>query len=340
LRWVFHALRTNRAIWDSLTYAAAEAGSAGLVDSQTMLINPKSRYAGAHIILWDGFNSYIELAKMWPTLIARCRLLVVGRIYDQQAAYPPETLPLFADVVSPLDSTSSDLRGRAYRTAVVAAAIRSRLRWTRNAVLDFRRHQRLCGHRLIVFCGLLRPPEGVLIDFARGAEDEPLLRACSGLSSCDLSDRVSVYSLVASVYRAIERYVNSGASTAAKTGCAYALLNTLHRIGIIATIMNRDPGIFLSEYGKNPHIDPYDTPYYRHHLYLDFGSSRGPDAVYPRSIDLIRNRKNYIPLRFISTKESFINYLASTSAARFIELCERQSELVLARYHGQSADHS
>lgn len=318
---------------DSLHDAASRGGYASLIDSQTVLSNHKSLCVGAHVILWDGFNSFIELKEALPDLIDnRCRFLVVGRIYDQLTAYPPDTLPLFDEKLVPFDRTTGELRGHAYRAALVAAAIRTRFRWARNTVLDFTRHKRLCSSPLIVFCGLVRPPQSALTDYARGAEDQALFQACSGLSNCALGDRTSVYSLIASVYRAIERYITSGAPSAAKIGCAYALVNALHRIGTIASIIDRVPDIFLSEFGRNPHIDPYDTPYYSQHLYLDFGSSRGPDAVYPRSIDLMRNSKNHVSLRFVSTKDSFIKYLSSTSAAQFVELCERHSESAVARY--------
>jgi len=60
-----------------------------------------------------------------------------------------------------------ELRGQAYGATRVAANIRIRVRWVRNANVDFSRHNRLCGSPLIVFCGVIRCPQSVMINYTR-----------------------------------------------------------------------------------------------------------------------------------------------------------------------------
>lgn len=119
-------------------------------------------------------------------------------------------------------------------------------------------------------------------------------------------------SLIACVYRAIERYIKRGAPTAPKIGGAYALINVLHRIGTIASILHRVPDVFLSEFAE------IRTSTRMTHYIIDsafiaiFGGARGPDAIYPRSVDLMRNRKHCVSLRFVSTKDPLLEFLSST----------------------------
>ena len=116
---------------------------------------------------------------------------------------------------------------------------------------------------------------------------------------------------------------------------ASAQLNMLHRIGTLAALHRMTPDVFVSEYGFDRHIDPYDSIAYRGNLYLDFGSTRGVDPFYPRTVDLILSEKRFIGIRFLDLNDRLADYLARSDANGFLMQCERHAADILAMHrHG------
>jgi hypothetical protein len=83
--------------------------------------------------------------------------------------------------------------------------------------------------------------------------------------------------------------------------------------------------LLVNEYGLQAHLDPYDTAAYRNNLFIDFGSTRGPDPVYPRTVDLMVNNKPHKSLRLIAVDERFVDFLKSTDEVKFEAICHQHA---------------
>ena len=122
--------------------------------------------------------------------------------------------------------------------------------------------------------------------------------------------------------------------TPADLAALYAMLNVLHRMGTLAHLNAMTLKLFVNEYGLQPHFDPYDARGYCGNVFIDFGSTRGPDLVYPRTVDLWSNHKRSASLRFLPQSERLAPWLKSTDAPAFWALCEAQAHLSMSTLDG------
>jgi len=337
MRWTLTALRTNLDLLHRVTLKAAN-GRVILIDSPSAIARPRLLDTHVFVILWDGLHSYFAFVRALPHSVSPRSFdyVIVGSIHDLVTAYPTPPIPLFSKVLkTKLEKDNKPALSLSDTHRQAWLFCRTRLRRLRNSVYDRHRHLQLCGDPFIVFCGVIRPPRAVLKDLMSGVEDEQVLDRFSSLSSCSLTaPSHATKDLATELFTVLRGYVTRDPE---RIACAYAFANLLHRVLTITCIAEGTSRLFLSEFGRDKHIDPYDTLHYHQHLYLDFGSTRGPDVIYPRTIDLIQNQKRYLQLRLIDTETSFLMFLSATSGSEFVEICRHHAALALGEYSDLTA---
>jgi hypothetical protein len=322
MRWTVAAIRSNPSLRQSLlqvgkTSHLFDSTCLPLLGAQFMV--PQH----AHVVLWDGLNSLIELQQINGALANRLDLtyLHIGHFHEVAHAYPTSSRPLFDALPeyrpTPLIARDQgihvpwDIDLRSYAQGL----IRPYKNWRTSP----QQHQKLKQGGNIVFCGLVRPTVGVIENFFRDSGLFDLKSGLMQLVRVDWHEKLGeLERIVCGAYDAIQ---TAAYQTPTDWSSAYAVLSMLHRMGTLAHLEALTPHLIVNEYGFNPHFDPYDTPAYRANLFIDFGSTRGPDAVYPRTVDLSLNMKQYQSLRFLGDQCSLNFYLKNTSSAGFWELC-------------------
>lgn len=325
-RWAMAALTRAGQLSASLMAAIENHGSASVIDSITLLDKHTGLEPGMHIILWDGFNSYLELRHWRADLVGRSdiRYVVVGWLNDLNSSYPTPPIPLF----EPQDGLATDDAPALPSGFMFApwashlSRLRTAVRSHKNAISDFRRHRQLCSVRKLVFCGLLRPSRSILPSLMRDAADARIEAAFADLAACPLDNRGRLLGQVDRAYQLIQAFERS---TPERLAASYSLVSILHRVATISMVSSGDDNLFLSEFGRDRHFDPYDSTQYRQHLYLDFGSTRGVESIYPRTLDLQLHRKRCSSFRLIGSHAQFGAYLSSCSARQFLAQCEHHA---------------
>lgn len=327
LRWTIAALRMGGAarFAGHLRPSAAQL----LFDSTRVLAAPSHTPVplGAFIVLWDGLNSLIELQHARPDLRARSDLhyLYVGFLEDLRVAFPTGSQPLLPEHAP----AEAELR-RVHAPAWVAgrAHLQAALRPLKNSKQAPASHRSLRAGYKLVFCGLVRPTAAVLDGFFRGSEMPGLRAALAPLEGLDWRLAASQHALVAA-YEALRAARPCGASDLA---AAYSVASVLHRMGTLAVLHEQGAPLFVNEFGLQPHFDPYDAWAYGQHLFIDFGSTRGCDALYPRTLDLLAQHKRYAALRWVQPGQRMVARLADVDANAFIALCETHASQLLVQH--------
>lgn len=121
---------------------------------------------------------------------------------------------------------------------------------------------------------------------------------------------------------------------------AYSILNILHRLCVISILKGMHLPLFLNEYGISKHLDPYDALCYSQNLFIEFGSQRGVDLLYPRTVDLIRTRKKFTSLRLLGNEDKIVSFFSTVDAQSFVEICESQAQTVGEQFRFPEADAS
>lgn len=165
--------------------------------------------------------------------------------------------------------------------------------------------------------------------FFRGASLGALRKTLSHLEDFDWTGPLrTVRTAIASAYDACQ---DARPGLAADWAALYAVLGVLHRMGCLTELGALTAQLVVNEHGEHAHFDPYDTPAYKRNLFIDFGSVRGPDALYPRTVDLLLNAKSVEPLRFLMPQQRLAEMLPRTDGGGFVLLCEKQARQVMAR---------
>ena len=324
LRWSVAAMRSNQALQDSLS--STQTGDSYLVDSTSLLnadVNELTRIS--HVILWDGLNSLMELWQVSPLLKYRRDLvyLQVGHFVDVADAFPLNSMPLFSAATNEqlLGGNKSSLQVPVWIDMTIKA--REYLRPLKNRQSAPVKHGLLQQGGKIVFCGVICPNRSVLDSFFRGTTNSNLRRCLEPLEGLQWQGNLdAVREIVLRIYTRIQQ---EKAASAADWACLYSVLNVIHRIGTLAQVDAATPRLFVNEYGRTGHFDPYCARAYSRNLFLDFGSTRGPDAVYPRSVDILLNKKPYKSFRFLNPGHRLQSYLDSNSKEDFWNTCKIHS---------------
>ncbi len=319
LRWTVSALRFNGGLAQRL--AARSAGltvvdSTGLMRSGTPL--PPT---GACVVLWDGLNGLIELHHAIPALGQRTDLqyLYVGSFDDLKGGFPPSSEPLF-----PGQAPHELAPVSAPRWVDAVSTLRAWTRPIKNAHRSPAAHARLQAGGYLVFCGLVRPSAETMDGFFRGNTMHPLRQAMQPLVGLDwAADSGRTRERVAAAYAAVAAARCEGAADLA---AIYSMLNVMHRMATLCRLHAAGAPLLVNEFGVHPFFDPYDAHAYRRNLFIDFGSSRGNDLMYPRTMDLLSQRKACENLRFLPTGVRLVDFLADTDADAFLALCDSHAD--------------
>jgi hypothetical protein len=326
LRWTIAAIRSNPDLRDSLILKKDTNRATYLVDSRVMISKASFRApARTHVVLWDGLNSLIELWVAQPNLKYRDDLtyLYVGNFYEVTSNFPAGSMPLFSDTAN-----ASLLAGNGSSFPPlwvdVVSQTRSYLRPIKYWISAPIQHKLLKRGRKIAFCGVVRPDHSVLDSFFRGTALEGLRQVLSPLERLEWKGNINnVRELVLHSFSSLQE---ARPTSPASWACMYSVLNVIHRLSTLAQISALTPHLFINEYGKQKHFDPYDSKAYTNNMYVDFGSTRGPDAIYPRTVDLLINNKSYKSLRLFNHFNSLNLYLTSNTAEDFWRTCEMHAQ--------------
>lgn len=335
LRWTVAALRLNTALQSRLLATGAQTAGLWLTDSSWLIQHPGHAVPeGALVALWDGYNSLLELHAARPDL--RCRVdlhhLVVGHLADLSNEFPANASPLFPTMWPSPATQAIELRG-IWRVDTMST-LRAALRPWRNRQQAGASDKRLRGAPMVVFCGVVRLQANALRDILRGVST-PSLAISQWTDITELNWRDRTDALAPHFEDAWERLRLVSTSGPADVAALYALANVLMRMRTLGEIDRRTPHLFVNEFGVHRHLDPYDAAAYRQHLFIDFGSTRGPDLIYPRSLDLHLRHKRVHTVRLGTSSDFFLPQLQRTSGRDFLALCARHAtEAVQTLAHG------
>lgn len=315
LRWTVAALRSNAA----LVRAFAMTGRPTTLTDSVALHrpHPPSLESGAGVILWDGLNSLLEFWHDRPDLRSRTDLQYfhVGCFDELAQAYPNGSQSLFAGCLSPEPSRSADIPW--WFDVLAKARAQARVWQNLREAPDGHRQLRRGGH--LVFCGLVRPTEAVLTGMLRGSSLGRLLPALLTLTQLDW--RTSPDAVIGTLGPMYETLRQIDASNPADAAAIYALINVFQRLVTLSQLTQQTPSLLVNEFGQGAYLDPYNAVGYRRNLFLDFGSTRGPDLIYPRVVDLTLTRKPMFNIRYLAAGESLANRLRLTTADDFVREC-------------------
>lgn len=329
LRWAVAALRHNPQLRESL--AASGQAEVWLVES-TALISEGLRTpapANCHVVLWDGFNSLVELRLRRPDFITRAdiRYMYVGHFDDIDSAFPALSRPLFGKA-----SLASFLSEPAPQVGVPFwvdqwAHLRRLARPCVNRLRQPDKHARLLQGQQLVFCGVVRPTSMVLDAMYRGVSLDLLRNQLEAINGMDWQSNLATTR--EKVSTAWEQLRAATAQTHADCAFVFGIHNLLHRMGTLACLRHLQAPLFVNEFDVQTHFDPYDTLAYQGNLFIDFGSTRGIDDVYPRTLDMLTSGKACLPLRALHAGQTLQSHLASQSAPAFWQQCEADAQHAL-----------
>lgn len=331
-RWMVNALRGNEQLGESLR-ASAHNGRVMLIDSTKLIRRADAPPPGTHMVLWDGLNSLLELQEEGPVWLAQAHLVpvCVGMFPETCKGLLSGTLPLF-------DQQHLRLADGAGVAVPLSHSLRAwaqvGLRPLQNWRLAPDRHRLLKQGGQIVFCGLVQPSEHVLMGLLRGSQ----LAAQAGkvlplVHTAWLGQPHAVQQAMAPVLALLQQQLLNAAvpPEAADWACAYSLVNVMQRMAVLSVLSTRTTALFVNEYAKQQHLDPYDAVGYRRNVFIDFGSTRGPDAIYPRTADLLLNGKPPLSLRFLQPGQLLAAALAAWTPDSFWAMCVQQADAALAQ---------
>jgi hypothetical protein len=246
--------------------------------------------------------------------------------------FPVQATPLFpAHWPSPTDKPL-ELRGT-WRVDTLST-MRAALRPWRNRQQSEAADKLLRGSPRVVFCGVVRLQANGLKDLLRGVS-APALSISDWTDITELNWRDPADTFAPRFERAWERLRQVSPTVPADVAATYALANVLMRMRTLGEIDRLSPHLFVNEFGVHSHLDPYDASAYRQHLFIDFGSTRGPDLIYPRSLDLHLQRKRVHTVRIGAVSSHFLPTLQQTSARDFFALCaQHATDAVQSLSHG------
>jgi hypothetical protein len=312
LRWTFYALQANAELRHILR--ASESQSISVYDSLYLIHHNVNPAVGSCVVLWDGFNSYLELLRAFPVLSGRHDLTFayVGAFVEIAAALPPRSLKLFPDS----GSFSKQELAAPFRFKS-ALKLKTSLRGFKNYAGARARHRQLSDGGNLVFCGLVRPTKQVVANMLTNANLHSLQDSFEKLGECHWQkSSEDIHALVREMYL---RCQELDCSNAEDYSGIYATLNVCSRLFIVNALHAHGSKLFINEYGYQSNFDPYDVYVYRNNTYLDFGSSRGACHWYPRTMDMQATGKHFVALRMIQEQQSLRTHLDTHSEDDFID---------------------
>jgi hypothetical protein len=309
LRWAYYAMQANPALRQML-----QTGESNSVNDSTYLlqhqVNPP---VGSCVVLWDGFNSYLELLRERPDLTVRHDLTFayVGSFAEIAAALPQRSLRLF-----PNCGTFSKQALTVPLRFTASLKLKTSLRGIKNYTSARSRHRHLASGGNLAFCGLVRPTRQVLTNMLTSAKLLTLQEPFGNLGEQHWQGGPErIHALVRTIYRRCQQLQ----APSPEDYCGiYAALNVCSRLFIINALHADGIKVFINEYGFQSNFDPYDVYAYGNNTYLDFGSSRGACHWYPRTMDMQATGKHFVALRMIQEEQSLRSHLDANSEDDFV----------------------
>jgi hypothetical protein len=310
LRWVCQALGAN----DLLRQKFLERSVVRFYDSIFLLTHKMAPPPDCWIVLWDGFNSYLELTQVHPALGDRSDLsfAYVGAFAEITAALPVRSFRLFPG--SCRFSSQVVTTPWKFRTSL---RLKTGLRGWKNFVSAGPRHRQLSAGGSLVFCGLVRPTKPVIASLLTNAKLLALHDPFEQLA--ELHWQGAPGQIQDSVRTLYERCQQLECSSAEDYAGVYAVLNICTRIFVLNALHAKGCKVFVNEYGFQSNFDPYDVNSYTNNTFLDFGSSRGACHWYPRTMDMHATGKQFIALRLIHAEQSLKAHLEVCRGSQFVE---------------------
>jgi hypothetical protein len=343
LRWATMAIDTNSLLSNSLKRHSKDTL---LLTDYLYLIANKSRNEqipkNAHIILWDGINSYIELVQKIPNIIQRTDLkfFAVGWLKGLMFENKINIMPLYPESIPDSAKNWGNFLSinHAFFVQFSYRALTSMMSYSRyfkNWYADSKRHFELSRGKKIVFCGMVTPKESQLNDFFRDVDLPKLLSASQQLVRLNyFGDELEINRVTIKI---LDEIRSANPKSSSEFACVYSILNALHRIKTLSILSRMTDALFINETRNNNWIDPYDSFFYKNNLYLDFGSVRGPDGIYPRTLDMIMKEKKYISLRFIKKNQTLYECISSLSPREFLKTCETHARFVMQKNESENS---
>lgn len=339
LRWTVAAVRSHARLRDSLA-RHARGTTPHITDNIHLMerghaLSAHDAPEGVHVVLWDGYNSLLELQARRPDIAARNDIvyLCIGMVPEVVAVLPVGTLPLYDPEPSSAADMASSKHARMPAGYDLLRRLRTRLRMLRNWQISRERHRQLSHGGRIVFCGLIRPSENVLQGFLRGTNINPGWVQSSGLANLEWQGQA--HTVKATIQSACVQLLNElralQAPSPADWAAVYSLMNVMHRLGTLCQIHAESERLFVNEYAQQQHFDPYDAAGYGHNLFVDFGSVRGPDALYPRRVDMELNGKPSLSLRWLPEGHTVADCLHEDRTDWLWQRCTTDAARSLAR---------
>lgn len=336
LRWAVQAIDANSRLADSLVRHCGERPVL-LTDSVYLLTHrwkAEDIPANTHIILWDGINSYVELEAHCPAALQRTDLkfyvvgwltgVVVADTVHMESLYPC-SIPTKTKAWKSVSLTSGAYYAPYWYRLLTSFLTHTR--YVKNWYADTQKHRQLIAGKKIVFCGLVTPTAHNIDSFFMGVDCPALKAACLQLCvlsyTSDSHDTEVVLDIILTV---LQQQEITDASTMA---CVYSMLNVMHRLMTLGYLHGMNAELFVNEARNSSRFDPYDSFYYQDNLYLDFGSTRGPDAIYPRTLDLCMTNKRFLSVRFLGAGQPLPVYLNALTCSDFLQICREDARSVL-----------
>lgn len=332
-RWLLSAVRSHPALRLSLV-ASAVRGSSLLIDGTLLLDTKEEPTPGTHVALMDGFSTLEQLQDKHPTWNYDQSLIpvYVGVFQELLQGFPSHSLPLFNQT----QNTTSYFRDTRHVQAPLAQGRkqwgRSRLRRWRNRMIAPEKHRMLKRGGQVVFCGTVRPPEYFFSHLK--------LSRLLGMHSDTLrllantqwhGEPLLVRQAVPVVLNILQQKFLDPSNNAKPFDwvLAYSFLNLLQRMAVLSLLSVRTVDLLVNEFGLDRHFDPYNVVGYKQNVFLDFGSLRGPDTIYPRTVDMMMHGKMPLFLRFLQPDQALADALTKFSPDNFWVKCESQVEQAL-----------
>jgi hypothetical protein len=336
LRWLMQAIDCNAQLASSLQQHAAGAPLL-VTDSIHVLTDgcdPETLPKNTHIVFWDGINSYVELLARQPRLATRVDLkfYVVGWLEGVALDPHVQMEPLYPAAMPEQARAWKNIsfKGPAYLAPYwyrTLTTLLTHARFFKNRLAEKHKHDVLARGEKIVFCGLVTPTEHNVNSFFIGAHLPALRQSCQGLTALSYSSAPEAVDAVASAV--LVSIGDAELADASAMACIYSVLNVLHRIKTLSLLHGMNAALFVNETRNSLRFDPYDCFRYKNNLYLDFGSTRGPDAIYPRTVDLHMTGKRFVSLRLLAERQTLRNYLDTLSWPAFCATCMDHAQLAL-----------
>jgi hypothetical protein len=310
--WAYLGLRSNPAI----TRLMETAAQAILFDDPARLPQDRAASTRYFLVCWDGLIDQrpIEDARRALPRDADLTVLVVGD-FSSVTNEHTRILPLYpAGELRFREHPRFDLTSTA---AILLARLRGLALPLKNLMQSGSRSQTLrllFGPRQIVFCGSIGMTPPLIDMLCRRYSIDPALLAGHRFFSAEQSLQDGAASL------AVDGPFLADLYDRGQIGRLF-FLSAIHLLGreyFVARIRHAGLPLYVNRFAEGSYIDVYSTPFYKQHLFLDFGSVVG-SGNYPRIADLTWFGKAFVRIEFEDSLDRLLPLAPSASLEPLFE---------------------